>query len=135
MRWHVATFRHRWSSATGLNTDIAGANAAELPSLMVLTGVNSARDAVYAVPEQRATFIGHDLRSLHQHADELAVGPQSAWHIDTADDAITVSTAGDDEGDGLSIVRAVAHAVWSARGHVPSRPATTPHTPPCNGGP
>ena len=33
-----------------LNTDIAGANAAGLPSLMVLTGVNSARDAVHAVP-------------------------------------------------------------------------------------
>jgi glycerol-1-phosphatase len=97
-----------------LNTDIAGANAAELPSLMVLTGVNSARDAVYAVPEQRATFIGHDLRSLHQHAKELAVGPQSAWQVDTADDAITVSTAAADEGDGLSIVRAVAHAVWSS---------------------
>jgi glycerol-1-phosphatase len=98
-----------------LNTDIAGANAAELPSLLVLTGVNSARDAVFAVPEQRATLIGHDLRSLHQHADELAVGPQSAWHIETADDAITVRTAGDDDGDGLSIVRAVAHAVWSAQ--------------------
>ncbi|WP_343576347.1 HAD-IIA family hydrolase [Mycobacterium sp.] len=101
-----------------LNTDIAGANAAELPSLMVLTGVNSARDAVYAVPDQRATFIGHDLRSLHQHADELTVGPQPAWHIDIRDHAITVSTAGRDEGDGLSIVRAVAHAVWST-------PATT----------
>ncbi len=63
--------------------------------------------------EERATFIGHDLRSLHQHAKELAVGPQSAWQVDTADDAITVSTAADDEGDGLSIVRAVAHAVWS----------------------
>jgi glycerol 3-phosphatase-2 len=97
-----------------LNTDIAGAHAAKLPSLMVLTGVNSARDAVYAVPEQRATFIGHDLRSLHQHAEELAVGPQSPWKVDTADDAITVSTAADDEGDGLSIVRAVAHAVWSS---------------------
>ncbi len=96
-----------------LNTDIAGATAAGLPSLMVLTGVNSARDAVYAVPEQRATFIGEDLRSLHQHAKELAVGPQSAWQVDTADHAITVSTAADDEGDGLSIVRAVAHAVWS----------------------
>jgi glycerol-1-phosphatase len=98
-----------------LNTDIAGANAADLPSLMVLTGVNSARDAVYAVPEERATFIGHDLRSLHQHADELAVGPQPAWHIDTEDDTVTVSTTGDDNGDGLSIVRAVAHAVWSAQ--------------------
>src|SRR5436305_3208713 len=54
-----------------LNTDIAGANSAELPSLMVLTGVNSARDAVYAVPDQRATFIGRDLRALQQDADEL----------------------------------------------------------------
>jgi glycerol 3-phosphatase-2 len=96
-----------------LNTDIAAANAAELPSLMVLTGVNSARDAVYAVPDQRATFIGHDLRSLHQHADELMVGPQPAWHVRIQDQEITVSTAGRDEGDGLSIVRAVAHAVWS----------------------
>jgi glycerol-1-phosphatase len=97
-----------------LNTDIAGANAAELPSLMVLTGVNSARDAVYAVPEQRATLIGHDLRSLHQEADELTVGPQSAWHIVTEGSTITVSTAREDSGDGLSIVRAVADAVWSA---------------------
>jgi glycerol-1-phosphatase len=98
-----------------LNTDIAGADAAKLPSLMVLTGVNSARDAVYAVPEQRATFIGHDLRALHQPANELAVGPQPAWRIDTADNTITVRTAATDDGDGLSIVRAVAHAVWSGR--------------------
>lgn len=98
-----------------LNTDIAGANAAELPSLMVLTGVNSARDAVYAVPEQRATFLGRDLRSLHLPADQLTVSPQPSWHIDMHDHAVTVSTAGRDEGDGLSIVRAVAHAVWSAQ--------------------
>jgi glycerol 3-phosphatase-2 len=98
-----------------LNTDIAGARAAELPSLMVLTGVNSARDAVYAVPEQRATFIGHDLRALHQHAKELAVGPQPAWQIDTGDNAITVRAVDEDQGDGLSIVRAVAHAVWSSQ--------------------
>jgi hypothetical protein len=81
----------------------------------VLTGVSSARDAVHAVPEQRATFIGHDLRSLHENADALAVAAQSAWHIDIGDAAITVSSAADDDtGDGLSIVRAVAHAVWSS---------------------
>jgi glycerol-1-phosphatase len=98
-----------------MNTDIAGANAAGLPSLMVLTGVNSARDAVHAIREQRATFIGHDLRSLHEDADALAVAAQSAWHIDTGDASITVSSAADDDaGDGLSIVRAVANAVWSS---------------------
>jgi glycerol 3-phosphatase-2 len=96
-----------------LNTDIAGANAAELPSLMVLTGVNSARDAVFAVPEQRATFIGHDLRALHQDAQDLVVGPQAAWQVDTDGSTLTVSTSQSDGGDGLSIVRAVAHAVWS----------------------
>lgn len=101
-----------------LNTDIAGANAAELPSLMVLTGVNSARDAVFAVPEQRATFIGHDLRALHQDAKGLAVGPQAAWQVDTDGSTLTVSATKNDDGDGLSIVRAVAHAVWST-------PATT----------
>src|SRR5271163_395142 len=98
-----------------LDTDIAGANAAGLPSMLVLTGVNSARDAVHAIREQRATFIGHDLRSLHEDADALAVTAQSGWHIDTGDASITVSSAADDDaGDGLSIVRAVANAVWSS---------------------
>jgi glycerol 3-phosphatase-2 len=99
-----------------LDTDIEGANAAELPSLMVLTGVNSARDAVYAEPAQRPTYIGHDLRSLHQDGERLAVGPQSAWQVDIGDKTVTVRGNGSDEGDDdLSIVRAVASAVWAAK--------------------
>jgi glycerol-1-phosphatase len=103
-----------------LDTDIEGANAAELPSLMVLTGVNSARDAVYAKPAQRPTYIGHDLRSLHQDGERLAVGPQSAWQVDIGDKTVTVSGSGSDDGaddgdDDLSIVRAVASAVWAAK--------------------
>jgi glycerol-1-phosphatase len=99
-----------------LNTDIAGANAAKLPSLMVLSGVNSARDAVHAVPEQRATYIGLDLRSLHQDTDVLAVAPQSAWHVETGDNSVTVTGGDEDASDELSIVRAVAHAVWALDG-------------------
>jgi glycerol-1-phosphatase len=103
-----------------LDTDIEGANAAELPSLMVLTGVNSARDAVYAKPAQRPTYIGHDLRSLHQDGERLAVGPQSAWQVDIGDKTVTVSGSDSDDGaddgdDDLSIVRAVASAVWGAK--------------------
>jgi glycerol-1-phosphatase len=97
-----------------LDTDIEGANAARLPSLMVLTGVNTARDAVYAEPARRPTYIGHDLRSLHQDGELLAVGPQAGWHVDVGDQAVTVSANGADDGDGLSIVRAVASAVWGA---------------------
>src|SRR6202008_4377757 len=109
-------FRAPLAVGDRLNTDIAGANAAGLPSLMVLSGVNSARDAVHAVREQRATYIGYDLRSLHQDADVLAVAPQPAWHVETGDTSITVST-GDDgsESDDLSIVRAVANAVWASK--------------------
>ena len=95
-----------------LDTDIEGANAAELPSLMVLTGVNTARDAVYADPVRRPTYIGRDLRSLHEDGAVLAVGPQPAWRVDVRDRALTVSANGADDGDGLSIVRAVASAVW-----------------------
>jgi glycerol 3-phosphatase-2 len=99
-----------------LDTDIEGANAAKLPSLMVLTGVNTARDAVYAEPVHRPTYIGHDLRSLHQAAEQLAVGPQQDWRVEADGEAITVSGNGADDGDGLSIVRAVASAVWRADG-------------------
>ncbi|MFZ1176538.1 MAG: HAD-IIA family hydrolase [Mycobacterium sp.] len=97
-----------------LDTDIEGANAAKLPSLMVLTGVNSARDAVFAEPAHRPTYIGHDLRSLHQDGELLAVAPQSGWRVDVGEKSLTVSGDGADDGDGLSIVRAVACAVWGA---------------------
>jgi glycerol 3-phosphatase-2 len=109
-------FRTPLAVGDRLDTDIAGANAAELLSLLVLTGASSARDAVHAVPEQRPTYIGHDLRSLHQDADVLAVAAQSPWHIEAADGSITVSAAHDEDADdGLSIVRAVANAVWSGQ--------------------
>ncbi|OBI51637.1 HAD family hydrolase [Mycobacterium kyorinense] len=106
-----------------LDTDIAGANAAGLPSFMVLTGANSARDAVHAVAEQRPTYIGQDLRSLHQDADILVVAPQPDWQVNTGDGSITVSSCADQKsGDGLSVVRAVACAVWKA--HFDGRPFT-----------
>jgi glycerol-1-phosphatase len=69
------------------------------------------------VREQRATYIGYDLRSLHQDAEALAVAPQPAWHVEAGDMSVTVSTGSDDEaGDDLSIVRAVASAVWASNG-------------------
>lgn len=97
-----------------LDTDIEGANAARLPSLMVLTGVNSARDAVYAEPARRPTYIGHDLRSLHEAGRSLAVGPQDGWQVDIDEQTATVRGNGLDDADGLAIVRAVASAVWGA---------------------
>lgn len=95
-----------------LDTDIAGANAAGLPSLMVFTGVSTAEEAVRADAGQRATYLGADLRSLCEDATVLAVGPQPGWEIEVGPGAITVGATGAPAGDELSVVRALAAAVW-----------------------
>lgn len=49
-----------------LDTDIEGATATGMDSLFVLTGVNSARDVILADPRSRPTYLGRDLRVLHE---------------------------------------------------------------------
>ncbi|MGE2721996.1 HAD-IIA family hydrolase [Mycolicibacterium celeriflavum] len=97
-----------------LDTDIAGANAAGLPSLLVLTGVSTAADLIRAGASERPTFLAADLRSLNATADALRIGPHPAWRVDAASPEVTLHGTGEDPGDSLSVVRAVAHAVWSA---------------------
>jgi HAD superfamily hydrolase (TIGR01450 family) len=47
-----------------LDTDIEGANAAGLDSLLVLTGVTGLRELVAAAPRQRPTYLAMDLAGL-----------------------------------------------------------------------
>ncbi|MGA8247220.1 MAG: HAD-IIA family hydrolase [Nocardioides sp.] len=47
-----------------LDTDIAGAHNAGTDSLLVMTGVSRLSDLVAARPEERPTWIGHDLSAL-----------------------------------------------------------------------
>ena len=75
-----------------LDTDIAGANAAGLASLLVLTGVSGPDDLVAASPAQRPTYVGRDLSALS--------GP-----------AVAIDTPGQ-AGDGLDELRAHARAAW-----------------------
>lgn len=97
-----------------LDTDIAGANAAGLPSMLVLTGVSSAADMVYAVAEERPNYVAPDLRSLSAESSTLRIAPDPAWRIETSPRAVTVHSAGQDGQDPLSVVRATASAVWQA---------------------
>ncbi len=98
-----------------LDTDIAGANAAGLPSLMVLTGVNSARDAVYAIPDQRPTYIAATLAGLHDDAAQLRFGARPAWRVALDGAVATVhATGADSDPDALGVVRATAAAIWTA---------------------
>ena len=83
-RWPAASSNARWWSGDRLDTDIAGANAAGLPSLMVLTGVSTVADMVYA--DRRAsgrTTSPPDLRSLNaDSADACASRPHPAWRVE-----------------------------------------------------
>lgn len=97
-----------------LDTDIAGANAARLPSLMVLSGVNNAEDAIFAIPDERPDLLAEDLRALADDPDTLRITPHPGWRVDVDDDAVSVHSTGSDPGDVLSIVRAIAAAVWAA---------------------
>jgi HAD superfamily hydrolase (TIGR01450 family) len=106
-----------------LDTDIAGAYAAGLPSLLVLTGVSSASDVVHACHGQRPTYIARDLRGLHDPVEDVAVAEQYAWRVDIGRATVTItSTGADPAADGLSVVRAVAHALWdnSFQGDAPT---------------
>lgn len=105
-----------------LDTDIAGANAAGLPSLLVLSGVSTAGDTIRASAGRRPDYLAEDLRSLYAHAETLRVAPHPAWHVDVDDGAVTVHAAGQDAPDPLSVVRATAHAVWTAESN--GRPVT-----------
>lgn len=49
-----------------LDTDILGANRAGMASVLVLTGIDQAKQVLAAEKDQRPTFIVSDLRELHQ---------------------------------------------------------------------
>lgn len=95
-----------------LDTDIAGANAAGLPSLMVLTGVNSAVDAIWAEATHRPTFLGTDLSSLHLQQNDVCIEPKASWQVAVDANQVSVSAL-DDTGSPLSLAQALAAAVWA----------------------
>jgi len=97
-----------------LDTDIAGACAIGLPSLLVLSGVSTADDMIRAAVSERPNYVAEDLRSLYARADALRIGPQSAWRIDIGPSAVIVRSTGREPADALSVVRAIASAVWNA---------------------
>lgn len=62
-----------------LNTDVAGAVASSVPSLHVLTGVSSAAEVVSAIPAERPSYLGIDLRDLCR--PHPAVVQEGEWSV------------------------------------------------------
>lgn len=117
-----------------LDTDIAGARAAGIPSVHVLTGVSDAKAICLALPDQRPTFLACDLRDLAAPHPGPVKQPTELWTCGDSDgfgvdedgqiwwqdraltDSVTLS---------LNNYRALVAAVWEARDkrifvHVPN---------------
>ena len=97
-----------------LDTDIAGAQAAGMPSALVLTGIDRPKHVLAAPTHSRPDYILGDLRELHEpypqtrvKGDMTTVGAASV-RIDGADIHIV------EEGDRpIDLVRAGAAAIWA----------------------
>ena len=106
------TFRAPLVVGDRLDTDLEGANAAQLPSLMVLTGVSTADEAVFAPVRQRPTYLANDMRALQDSPDRLRVAAQPGWNVVVSSASVTVSATESKDDDPLSLIRTVADAVW-----------------------
>jgi glycerol 3-phosphatase-2 len=100
-----------------LDTDIAGARAARVDSLLVLTGVSGLPDLLAADPDERPTWIGRDLTTLTRpgvRAEEADDGWQSGpWIVRCTDGRVAVSGAGSSAADADAWWTAVAAAGWA----------------------
>ncbi|MCJ0905579.1 HAD-IIA family hydrolase [Rhodococcus sp. ARC_M6] len=94
-----------------LDTDIEGAQAVSLDSLLVLTGVSTAADVLRAPALQRPTYISATLDSLNQPAVESLVGTDSKWAISVRGTALCVD--GPMVGDEMSLLRALSPVAWA----------------------
>jgi HAD superfamily hydrolase (TIGR01450 family) len=96
-----------------LDTDIEGANAAQTPSLLVLTGVTSASDLVAAATKYRPTYLSPGLSGLLEPHPEVEVEGQTA-HCSKAEVLIRDDTFAV-EGDGAPIdaLRALLALAWT----------------------
>jgi len=85
-----------------LDTDIEGGNAAGLPTLLVLTGVSTALEALEAPQRQRPTYIGADLAVLTEDPET------DGWAVEGGE------LRG--SGDPVAGLRALCAAHWAAGG-------------------
>ncbi|WP_205472156.1 HAD-IIA family hydrolase [Nocardioides sp. SYSU D00038] len=97
-----------------LDTDIEGAEALGLPSLLVLTGVSGLAEVVGAPEGSRPSYLAPDLAGLlveHRAPERLEDGAAlGGWHASVHDGHLVVAGAGTDD----DWWRVVAAAAWSA---------------------
>lgn len=100
-----------------LDTDIMGANGAEMPSLLVLTGIDRAKQLLAANAKSRPDYIIEDLRQLHEpYPETVFTRDDSQARVGRA----KVRIEGNDvriiaEGDcSLNLLRAACAVIWKS---------------------
>lgn len=110
-----------------LDTDIEGAWAGGVDSLLVMTGVTTAAQLLAAEPEHRPTYVAADLRGLLAGQPEVAAAAGAGigggdggagfgcggWTALADRDGLRLEGGGDDPLDAL---RALCAAAWTAAG-------------------
>ncbi|KQQ00116.1 MULTISPECIES: HAD-IIA family hydrolase [unclassified Rathayibacter] len=99
-----------------LDTDIAGANAAEMASAHVLTGIDRAKQLLAAEPKLRPQYILGDLRELHLPYPATTIAKNGTHSVRSAKvrlegDTVVIVSAGDDATD---LLRAACSVIWSS---------------------
>ena len=109
-----------------LDTDIACASAAGVPSMLVLTGVCGAPDVLAAAPRQRPTYVAADLGGLLRHHQGTRADGRGGWRCGrhtarvvaghlrlSAEQRLPTSDDGAPD-DFLDALRAAGAACWAA---------------------
>lgn len=100
-----------------LDTDILGANRAGIPAVLVLTGIDKAKQALAAAENERPRYILDDLRQLHEPYPETVFSQDRAT---ASVDGASVRITGADveivaEGDGgINLLRAACAVIWAS---------------------
>ena len=98
-----------------LDTDIAAGSRVDMPTLLVFTGVTTIGELLHAIPEERPTYLGRDLRTLL--APYPAVERDAEGRVRCGDSWAQVTGPRLDVGVGADpwdAVRAAAAAAWAA---------------------
>ena len=99
-----------------LDTDLEGARAAQIPGLLVLTGITGVSELLAAEPRTRPDLVGRDLGALLTEHPAAVAGPGGTGRCGDAlvavhDGAVVVRSPGT---DALDLLRAACAAVWPA---------------------
>jgi HAD superfamily hydrolase (TIGR01450 family) len=99
-----------------LDTDILGANRAGIDSVLVLTGIDRAKQLLAADAESRPTYILGDLRALNEPYPEAKTAKNGAVTVGKSTVAIDgnkVRILSDGDGE-LDLLRAACRAIWDS---------------------